>query len=104
VQAVPSKQPSLWLLVLITFSGTLAMHMFVPALPIAAHDLGVSVPAMQAMISLYIVRLALGQLVHGPFSDCFSHQPVLIAGITPNIAKVRIEARPALQHSHAKVR
>ena len=33
----------LWLLTLITFSGTLAMHIFVPALPEAARDLGASV-------------------------------------------------------------
>ena len=32
----------LWLLTLITFSGTLAMHIFVPALPAAARDLGAS--------------------------------------------------------------
>ncbi len=66
VPAVRSRQPSLWMLVLITFSGTLAMHMFVPALPIAAHDLGASVPAVQATISLYIVAPALEQLVYGP--------------------------------------
>ena len=33
----------LWLLTLITFSGTLAMHIFVPALPEAARALGASI-------------------------------------------------------------
>ena len=32
----------LWLLTLITFSGTFAMHSFVPALPQAAQALGAS--------------------------------------------------------------
>jgi DHA1 family bicyclomycin/chloramphenicol resistance-like MFS transporter len=36
----------LWLLALITFSGTLAMHIFVPALPEAARSLGASVGEM----------------------------------------------------------
>src|SRR5690554_6200458 len=29
----------IWLLVMLTFCGTLAMHMFVPALPVAGRDL-----------------------------------------------------------------
>ena len=37
----------LWLLTLITFSGTLAMHIFVPALPEAARDRRASVGGMQ---------------------------------------------------------
>jgi DHA1 family bicyclomycin/chloramphenicol resistance-like MFS transporter len=36
----------LWLLALFTLSGTLAMHIFVPALPVAAKDLGASNAAM----------------------------------------------------------
>lgn len=75
------KAPPLWLLALLTFSGTLAMHIFVPALPIAAADLGVSVSAMQMTISLYILGLAFGQLIYGPLSDRFGRRPVLMAGL-----------------------
>lgn len=71
----------LWLLTLITFSGTLAMHIFVPALPAAAHDLGASVAAMQLTLSLYITGLAVGQLAYGPLSDRFGRRPVLMAGL-----------------------
>ena len=52
----------LWLLTLITFSGTFAMHSFVPALPEAAHALGASLGEMQATMSVYIFGLAVGQL------------------------------------------
>ena len=48
----------LWLLTLITFSGTLAMHIFVPALPEAARDLGASIGEMQLTMSVYIFGLA----------------------------------------------
>ena len=73
--------PPLWLLTLITFSGTLAMHIFVPALPEAAHDLGASIGAMQITMSVYILGLAGGQLVYGPLSDRFGRRPVLMAGL-----------------------
>jgi MFS transporter, DHA1 family, multidrug resistance protein len=71
----------LWLLALFTFSGTLGMHIFVPALPIAGKDLGAGIGAMQMTVSLYIFGLAVGQLVYGPLSDRFGRRPILMAGL-----------------------
>lgn len=71
----------LWLLALVTFSGTLAMHIFVPALPIAAKGLGAGIGQMQMTVSLYILGLALGQLVYGPLADRFGRRPVLLGGL-----------------------
>ncbi|XAH24482.1 multidrug effflux MFS transporter [Xylophilus sp. GW821-FHT01B05] len=71
----------LWLLALATFSGTLAMHIFVPALPHAAESLHASTGAMQMAISLYIFGLAIGQPVYGPLADRFGRKPVLLAGL-----------------------
>lgn len=80
--ATLAQRPTpLWLLVLITLSGTLAMHMFVPALPDAARSLGVGPAAVQATISVYIVGLALGQLIYGPLSDALGRRPLLLAGL-----------------------
>ena len=79
--AGPPRRPALWLLVIITMSGTLAMHMFIPALPDVARDLGAGIPAVQATISLYILGLAVGQLVYGPLSDGFGRRPVLMVGL-----------------------
>lgn len=79
---LPSARPApLWLLTLITFSGTLAMHIFVPALPQAAHDLGASVGAMQMTMSVYIFGLAVGQLAYGPLSDRFGRRSMLTMGL-----------------------
>jgi DHA1 family bicyclomycin/chloramphenicol resistance-like MFS transporter len=75
------KRAPLWLLALITFSGTMAMHVFVPALPQAATDLGASANAMQLTVSFYIAGLAIGQLIYGPVSDHFGRRPVLIVGL-----------------------
>ncbi|MCW0180727.1 multidrug effflux MFS transporter [Zavarzinia sp.] len=76
----PRRAP-LWLLALLTFSGTLAMHIFVPALPRAGADLGAPPATMQLSISLYILGLAFGQLVYGPLADRFGRRPVLMAGL-----------------------
>jgi DHA1 family bicyclomycin/chloramphenicol resistance-like MFS transporter len=73
--------PPLWLLTMITFSGTLAMHIFVPALPAVAHDLGASIGEMQMTMSVYILGLAVGQLIYGPLSDRFGRRPVLMGGL-----------------------
>lgn len=73
--------PPLWLLALITLSGTLAMHMFVPALPRAARDLGASAGAMQGTVSVYILGLAVGQLAYGPLSDRYGRRPLLVVGL-----------------------
>ncbi|WP_295987992.1 multidrug effflux MFS transporter [uncultured Variovorax sp.] len=81
--AQPARRPHapLWLLALVTFSGTLAMHIFVPALPIAAKGLGAGIGQMQMTVSLYILGLALGQLVYGPLADRFGRRPVLLGGL-----------------------
>jgi DHA1 family bicyclomycin/chloramphenicol resistance-like MFS transporter len=71
----------LWLLALVVFSATFAMHIFVPALPHAANELHAGIPAMQLTISLYILGLAVGQLVYGPIADRFGRRSTLIGGL-----------------------
>ncbi len=77
----PHRTPPLWLLVLITLAGTLAMHMFVPALPDAAHQLQASPNQAQLTITVYIVGLGLGQLIYGPLSDSLGRRPMLLVGL-----------------------
>jgi DHA1 family bicyclomycin/chloramphenicol resistance-like MFS transporter len=69
------------LIVAITACGTLGMHLIIPALPATAHALHVSPGAIQLTITLYLIGLAIGQLVYGPISDRLGRRPVLIGGL-----------------------
>jgi len=62
-------------------SGTLAMHIFVPALPLVARDLGVSGGTIQLTLTLYLIGVAGGQLFWGPLSDRMGRRPALLAGM-----------------------
>ncbi len=73
-----ARSASLTLLVAITMTGTVAMHVFVPALPDVAAELGASAFAAQLTLTLYLCGLAGGQLVYGPVSDRFGRRPTII--------------------------
>lgn len=80
-EAAAVRRPSGLLLAMIAASGTLAMHIFVPALPGLARDLDVSPGTAQLTLTLYLVGIAAGQLVYGPISDRFGRRPVLIVSL-----------------------
>lgn len=78
--------PSLALLIAVTMTGTVALHIFIPALPAAARDLGTTPAAIQLTITLYLIGLAAGQLVYGPISDRFGRRPILLASLAIYLA------------------
>ncbi|MDO8213176.1 multidrug effflux MFS transporter [Conexibacter sp. CPCC 206217] len=58
-----------------------AMDMYTPALPQVADDLGTSTSSAQLTIALFLVGLALGQLVFGELSDVFGRRRPLLVGL-----------------------
>src|SRR5215475_100303 len=70
------------LIVAITACGTLGMHLIIPALADTARALGVSTRTVQLTITIYLIGLAIGQLLYGVISDRFGRRPVLIAGLS----------------------
>ena len=83
VSGIPARAPGapLWLLALLTFNGTLAMHIFAPALPNAEASLRAGPGSIRLTITFYVLGLAIGQLIHGPVSDRFGRRPVLMVGL-----------------------
>ncbi|WP_233472573.1 multidrug effflux MFS transporter [Cupriavidus respiraculi] len=77
----PALRAPMWLLVLVTLSGTMAMHIFVPALPLAGADLHAGPAGMQQTITYYVLGLAFGQLIYGPVSDTIGRRPTLLVGL-----------------------
>ncbi len=61
--------------------GSVAMDMYLPALPRMATDLHASPGAAQATISTFLLGLAFGQLVFGPLSDRFGRRAPILAGV-----------------------
>ena len=80
LMSVRAKAPFA-LLVAVTACGTLGMHVVIPALPATARALGMSIGTAQLTITLYLVGLAIGQLLYGPISDRLGRRPVLLAGL-----------------------
>jgi DHA1 family bicyclomycin/chloramphenicol resistance-like MFS transporter len=80
--AVARPKVPMWAMGALTLTGSLAMHIFVPALPSAATALRASASEMQLTISIYILGMAVGQLIYGPLSDKFGRRPVLLVGIS----------------------
>lgn len=69
------------LLILMVIFSPLAIDIFLPALPIMAQDLSVSMTQIQWSITAFILSLGFGQLVAGPLADRYGRRPVAISGI-----------------------
>src|ERR1700743_4024671 len=71
----------LLMLVAMTGLAPISLYMLVPALPVMATTFGRDISVAQMTVSLYMVGIALSQLIMGPLSDKFGRRPVLIAGL-----------------------
>jgi DHA1 family bicyclomycin/chloramphenicol resistance-like MFS transporter len=68
-------------LVLVTFLGPLAIHLFLPVLPFVRQSFGVDAAEAQLAFSLAILGMALATPVYGTLSDRYGRLPVMIGGI-----------------------
>jgi len=59
----------MWLIALIVSSSVMGLTLLTPALPLVQEDLGVSGGAVQQLLTVYLIALAVGQLVYGSASD-----------------------------------
>lgn len=80
-QAGPPGRGKFVLLGAMSALGSMAVHMFVPAMPFVGQELGASTHLIQLAISIYLAGLAIGQLSSGFLSDLVGRRPVMLGGI-----------------------
>lgn len=78
--AVQPVAPPIWFLALCTASAVIGLTLLSPALPLIKTELNVSSEAVQQILTVYMIALALGQLIYGPVSDRVGRRPVLLLG------------------------
>jgi MFS transporter, DHA1 family, multidrug resistance protein len=61
--------------------GPLATDLYLPALPRVATDLGVTQPSVALTVSVFLVGLALGQVLWGRLSDTYGRRTPLLCGL-----------------------
>jgi MFS transporter, DHA1 family, multidrug resistance protein len=74
-------KPGLAVLVAISALQPFALNSIAPATPALARSLVASYSAVQLTLSLYLVTVAIAQLVIGPLSDRYGRRPCVLASI-----------------------
>lgn len=74
-------RPLLFGLAAVAALGSLATHMFVPAMPAIAGDLGAPGSDIQLAVTLYLIGLGIGQFAAGPVCDRLGRKPVILVGL-----------------------
>jgi len=72
--------PPVWFLALATACSAIGLTLLSPALPIIKTELNTTSDAVQQLLTVYLVALAIGQLVYGPISDRTGRRPILLLG------------------------
>ncbi|WP_324133432.1 multidrug effflux MFS transporter [Bosea sp. (in: a-proteobacteria)] len=79
-------KPTLTVLVAMSALQPIALNLLAPAAPALSRHLGSSYATIQLALTLFLVAVALTQLVSGPLSDRFGRRPCVNAGIALFIA------------------
>src|ERR1700759_4912164 len=72
----------LMLLVVMTGIAPISLYMLVPTLPVLAKTFDSPISLAQMTVSMYMVGIALSQIIMGALSDRFGRRPVLLGGMT----------------------
>ena len=75
-------RPSFAILVAISAIGPLALNLLVPSMPGLEKTFGVPYGTVQLTLTLYLIGMAVCQLIYGPASDRFGRRPLLLAGLS----------------------
>ncbi|SEM22396.1 multidrug effflux MFS transporter [Bradyrhizobium sp. OK095] len=97
---IATSRVVLLLLVVMTGIAPISLYILVPALPVLATTFGRDISIAQMTVSLYMVGIAMSQIIMGPLSDKFGRRPVLLSGlalmVAASIACIFAETLPQL--------
>ena len=79
--AVPATRPPLVVLVAVSALQPFAINVLAPATPGLARALATDYATVQLTLTLYLVTVAVTQLLVGPISDRIGRRPCILAGI-----------------------
>ena len=77
-----TPRPSFAILVAISAIGPLALNLLVPSMPGLEKTFAVPYGTVQLTLTLYLIGMAVCQLIYGPASDKFGRRPLLLAGLS----------------------
>ncbi|MCQ1058452.1 purine nucleoside transporter PunC [Photobacterium sp. DNB23_23_1] len=77
----PSKMTTMWFACL-SMLGFLATDMYLPAFEVIREDFDTSQSLIGLTLSIFLLGMAIGQLIYGPLSDRIGRIKVLIGGMT----------------------
>lgn len=84
--SAPAAKPTLTILVAISALQPIALNLLAPATPALTRHFASSYATIQLTLTLFLVSVALTQLVIGPLSDRFGRRPCVNAGIALFVA------------------
>jgi DHA1 family bicyclomycin/chloramphenicol resistance-like MFS transporter len=70
------------LLASLSMIGALSIDAYLPALPAIAKNFGVSLPAAQQTLTVYLIAFAFMTLFYGTLSDSFGRRPVILTALS----------------------
>lgn len=59
----------------------MSIDLYLPAFPAIAHAIGADAAGMQTSLSVFLIGLAFGQILYGPFTDRYGRKVPLLLGI-----------------------
>lgn len=80
-----SKPASIWLIILLAATVAItpfAVDMYLPAMPIIAHDLQSHIGTVQQSLSIFLAAYGAGMLIFGPLADKWGRRPLALFGVS----------------------
>jgi DHA1 family bicyclomycin/chloramphenicol resistance-like MFS transporter len=75
------RRPTLAVLIAISCLGPMALNIYVPSMPQIQAAFGADDATIQLTLSLYLIAVAVSQLIYGPLSDRHGRRPIVLLGL-----------------------